>query len=351
MRKFWRGLLLMLSGLLLINVAIPTVAASVNANQALVQFIEHKMTGKDGIYTNYLATSNADDSVATGHQYLSESAGYYLQYLAQTKQKRKFRAFYKQTKRTFYRQSVFLYRFDPHHPEKYQVNATIDDLRIIAALLKYDDINHTTKYQTEIKRLYKGLSSQVKQAGLLTDMYSLTTHTHNQTVTLCYQDLAILRRLDQKSYRKAVRVVTAGKISHRVPLYYQSYQLKTGHYSQAQLVTPQLLITFLHLAEVGKLPSDSLNWLKQRVATQTLYNAYSLTGQAKNHDTAAANYALALMIGQTVHDQQLSTAAEKVLLTMQVTDQNSPLYGSFGDPQTKQVYSFNELTALVALNQ
>lgn len=36
---------------------------------------------------------------------------------------------------------------------------------------------------------------------------------------------------------------------------------------------------------------------------------------------------------------------------MQVTDAHSAIYGSFGDPQTKQDYSFNELTALVALNQ
>lgn len=34
-------------------------------------------------YTNYLAQAGPDEHVATDHQYLSESAGYYLQYLAQ----------------------------------------------------------------------------------------------------------------------------------------------------------------------------------------------------------------------------------------------------------------------------
>lgn len=42
---------------------------------------------------------------------------------------------------------------------------------------------------------------------------------------------------------------------------------------------------------------------------------------------------------------------KKVLLSMQVTDKKSEIYESFGDSKTKQVYSFNELNALVALNQ
>lgn len=77
------------------------------------------------------------------------------------------------------------------------------------------------------------------------------------------------------------------------------------------MVTPQLLITFLHLAEVDKLPKDSLNWVKQKVDTQTLYNAYSVTGKAEDKSTSAANYAIAMMIGNAVHDDQLYDAAKK----------------------------------------
>lgn len=66
----------------------------------------------------------------------------------------------------------------------------------------------------------------MKQAGLLTDMYSLDSKTHNQLVTLCYQDLSVLKKLDSRSYHKALRVVEEGKISREVPLYYQSYNLK-----------------------------------------------------------------------------------------------------------------------------
>ena len=76
-----------------------------------------------------------------------------------------------------------------------------------------------------------------------------------------------------------------------------------------------------------------------------------LPGKAEDKSTSAANYAIAMMIGNAVHDDQLYDAAKKVLLSMQVTDKKSEIYGSFGDSKTKQVYSFNELNALVALNQ
>ena len=337
MLKIWKRSLLILICLLATNFPNLVKADTVTSSDALVHFIDNKLTGKYGIYTNYLAKIGNDDTLATGHQYLSESSGYYLQYLAETKQNKKFRAFYALTKKTFYRQGVFLYRFDAKHPDKYQVNATVDDLRIISALVTYDKVNHTKKYQSEVKDLYKKLSVRVKQAGLL--------------VTLCYQDLSVLKKLDSKSYHKALRVVEEGKISREVPLYYQSYNLKDKKYAKDKLVTPQLLITFLHLAEVDKLPKDSLNWVKQKVDTQTLYNAYSVTGKAEDKSTSAANYAIAMMIGNAVHDDQLYDAAKKVLLSMQVTDKKSEIYGSFGDSKTKQVYSFNELNALVALNQ
>ncbi|MCR4913760.1 glycoside hydrolase family 8 [Ligilactobacillus salivarius] len=351
MLKIWKRSLLILICLLATNFPNLVKADTVTSSDALVHFIDNKLIGKYGIYTNYLAKIGNDDTLATGHQYLSESSGYYLQYLAETKQNKKFRAFYALTKKTFYRQGVFLYRFDAKHPDKYQVNATVDDLRIISALVTYDKVNHTKKYQSEVKDLYKKLSIRVKQAGLLTDMYSLDSKTHNQLVTLCYQDLSVLKKLDSRSYHKALRVVEEGKISREVPLYYQSYNLKDKKYAKDKLVTPQLLITFLHLAEVDRLPKDSLNWVKQKVDTQTLYNAYSVTGKAEDKSTSAANYAIAMMIGNAVHDDQLYDAAKKVLLSMQVTDKKSEIYGSFGDSKTKQVYSFNELNALVALNQ
>ena len=62
----------------LVSAATPAWASQANPQAALVKFVSQKLTGKYGIYTNYLAQAGSDEHVATGHQYLSESAGYYL---------------------------------------------------------------------------------------------------------------------------------------------------------------------------------------------------------------------------------------------------------------------------------
>lgn len=101
MLKIWKRSLLILICLLATNFPNLVKADTVTSSDALVHFIDNKLTGKYGIYTNYLAKTGNDDTLATGHQYLSESSGYYLQYLAETKQNKKFRAFYALTKKTF----------------------------------------------------------------------------------------------------------------------------------------------------------------------------------------------------------------------------------------------------------
>lgn len=55
--------------------------------QALLQFIQNKMTSEHGIVTNYIDTNQTEET-ATGHEILSESAGLMLRYLALSGQKR-----------------------------------------------------------------------------------------------------------------------------------------------------------------------------------------------------------------------------------------------------------------------
>lgn len=61
----------------------------------------------------------------------------WLLYLAEAHRWRYFRQFYGVTRRTFYKDGQFSYRYDPRSGKRYGVNATLDDLRIIRALLVY----------------------------------------------------------------------------------------------------------------------------------------------------------------------------------------------------------------------
>ena len=269
------------------------------------KFIDVKMVGKFGIYTNYLERKTANKSDATGHQYLSESSGLYLLNLAYSNNKREFIKFYNITKRNFYHDGVFIYRLDINHRKKYQVNATIDDLRIIKALLIYDQIHRTNYYQSESEKLFKNLKEKVESKSYLVDYYSINDKKKSKNVTLSYQDVQLLKKFDRKLYRKSLKLVKEGSISKKVPLYQQSYSLVTKKFNTKRIVTAQCLLTMEHLAEVHKLPVASQKWLIKKIKLNRLYNVYNYKGVAIDKNKAASNYALATIIGKTLANEKL----------------------------------------------
>ena len=106
------------------------------------------MVQKAGIYTNFNNEQKKSDK-ATGHDMLSESSGLWLEYLAQTHQNKAFREFYQHTKKYFDQGRQFSYRIDDKTKKKSDVNATIDDLRIIRALQIYAHNTNSEKYRRE----------------------------------------------------------------------------------------------------------------------------------------------------------------------------------------------------------
>lgn len=167
---------------------------------------------------------------------------------------------------------------------------------------------------------------------------------------MSYQDIQLIKKFDNKLYAKSLRLLTKGFISKKVPLYQQSYNLKTEKFTTKNINMAQCLLTMEHLAEVRKLPVASQKWLQKKVELNQLYNIYSRKGKAVDRNQSASNYALAALIGRTTSNEKLYRSAIKSLIAFQVSDTSSKIYGSFGDKKTNQVYSFNELLALLALS-
>jgi hypothetical protein len=71
-----------------------------NQEKLLFQFVDNKMITNEGIYTNYLNIKKSDQNNAVGHEMLSESSGFWLEYLIYQHKYKKFREFYKKTKKT-----------------------------------------------------------------------------------------------------------------------------------------------------------------------------------------------------------------------------------------------------------
>ncbi|WP_268912471.1 glycosyl hydrolase family 8 [Lentilactobacillus sp. SPB1-3] len=325
----------------------------VKRSNQLRDFIQNNLLVKKGIYTN-LNNHKQSTEYATGHEMLSESSGMWLTYLALSKQNESFHQFLSQTNKTFGQGSQYSYRYDPDADKQADVNATLDDLRILRSMVIYDAVSKTTHYQKVAARKFAELSQNVIKNGQLTNFYDLKLQKGTDNGSLAYFDLKTLKYFEsatkkgRKEYQHQLRVLEHGYLGDVFPLYAASYDWKTKQYSQKALNGSEALEVLLHLAEVGKLKKTSLNWLRLQVDQHQLANTYTVTGQIVDKNQSPANYGLAAMVFANVHDQEYYQKAMKIVWQSQVNEPSSKLNGGIGIVKTNEFYSYNNLVSLLA---
>ncbi|WP_040471561.1 hypothetical protein [Lentilactobacillus kisonensis] len=339
------------------EVLIPKTLAKKHANSAaerhLLTFIQKKLLTKNGLYTSTVSQSGQSD-LASGHDMLSESVGMWLDYLNASKQPQAFRRFYAHAKATFDQGPQFSYRYDPTNHRQYSVNATLDDLRIIKALMVYDALNHTDRYQKEATKRFTVLAKNCIGKGQLVNYYDVAQKRAAKSGSLAYFDLQTLHYFEsatangKKDYQQQLRVVQNGYLGDVFPLYHASFNWERKQYSSANLNTSEALEVLLHLAEVGKFKAASKNWLVFQVSRHALKNSYRITGEVADDGQSVANYALAALIFATIGDRSHYQMAMKLVWGEQIKDKQSPIRGAVSNRKVPIAYSFNNLTALNA---
>ncbi|CAJ1184890.1 hypothetical protein CPR19092_LGOLGGFK_00845 [Companilactobacillus paralimentarius] len=325
----------------------------ISNEKELQHFIENKMMTKKGIYTNYKKQSYKKN-VARGHELLSESSGMWLEYLIYTHQYKKFREFYRETKKTFDQGSQFSYRYTPATNKKFDVNATLDDLRIIRALQMYADQTGNKNYKKEAARRFGSLQKNTMSNGKIASFYDVKTKKASDDGSLAYYDFSTLKyfestsKQNKKMYKKQLAVVQNGYLGDAFPLYASSYNWSNKTYSNNDLNTSEALETLLHLSEIGKLKQVSLNWLKNQVDRNTLYNGYSVNGNVVSRSHSAGSYALAAMIFAKQGNKRMYQKAMKLTWKYQMKNEKSAIYGGIGIEHQNEAYSYNNLTTLLA---
>lgn len=308
-----------------------------------------------GFVTNYKAHKDQNKTeLATGHDQLSESAGLWLRHLALTGTQEQFDKFYKETKKKFFADGQFTYRINADGT-KSNVNASIDDMRIINALIEAEQRFDDPKYQKEIKSLVSTFKKQSIQNGMLVDFYDVKTKKPAHQVSLYYLDIKDMgyiyktAGLSKKDLEFEYHILKNGYISNSFPLYHTRYNYNTGKYEDGkQINIIESLLSILYLSEIGQEKSQSIQFVKNAVTTGTLYNAYNSDGTPADKSQSAASYAIAAMIGKEIGDQKLYQQAIKIVQNFQIMNPSSPIYGGIGDQNTLQVYSYNNLMALLA---
>ncbi|MBH5317532.1 hypothetical protein I6N90_06840 [Paenibacillus sp. GSMTC-2017] len=322
--------------------------------EILLRYLKEEQYGQFGTYTNRL-DSDQRNLVTTGHEVLSESAGLMMKYYAAKKNREAFEREWETAKQVFDQETSLSYRYSPKLNKRYPVNAAVDDLRIIRALYDSTEIFEDSRYVDEANKYASTFVDHTIVDDKLYDFYDEKYKTVNAFITLCYIDLATLSKLPLTEHSSMqlqtnmLDIIEAGYLSDKFPFYETRYYYADNRFETAEINMVEAMLTVLHLAEVGNHKEASLLYIKEHVKNGTLFGRYSKEGKPATDIRSTALYAIAAMIGHQVDDEELYKDSISEMKKFQIGDQSSPLYGGFGDPNTGQAYSFDNLMALYAL--
>lgn len=322
-----------------------------------LEFITKKMSSQDGgIYTNFLDT-NASGDLAGGHQILSESEGIIMLYYIKTNNKEAFdKHFEIVTNKFLMDDGLIRWRISEKTNEVNDVSASIDDLRIMRSLLYAYSKWKDEKYINIFEKINNGLLKNNIYNGMITNFYDSQSKVLDDNINLSYIDLYTMEIIakGEKNYWKKIKtkgleIINSGYISDELPVYKKSYNLKVKKYDKDNKINMiDSLMVVLHLSEIGQQKSRTISWIKEQINSGALYGEYDVvTAQKMSNIESTAIYALTARIAKNIDDDELYNKSIEKMITLQIKNTNSDIYGSFGDEKTLMVFSFDNLQALL----
>lgn len=324
-----------------------------NHQTILASFIKQEMiNAAGGIRTNY-QESKEELAFATGADVLSESQGLLMLYAGLEEDKELFEQSLSFVEEVLLSGKLISYRY-AENSGRYSVNAAIDDLRIIRALLAASEIFDEKQYQQTAQIFARNLYTINVQDERLLDFYDERYEQAGNMLTLCYADLLTMQQLAEQDPKwedvltHSLSLVQGGYLGDDFPLFATYYDYASESYSAVDIETSQALITAINLAEMGLCPKATIDYIKEAAVSGHLYGRYSSGGAAVGNVQSTAVYALAAILGHTVGDAQLVEAALKQMTLLQIKEESHVLYGAFADENSLAAYSFDNLYALLA---
>lgn len=317
-------------------------------------FLNSEMiTPQGGVRTNYLDKAHNAD-FATGAEVLSESMGLIMLYAVGTGDEGLFQRSLAFVQEYLDTGTILSYRYGKDGA--YPVNAFVDDMRIIRALILADNLfdgHYSGIALTYADRLYQTNVNDHKAYDMHDDKHDI----RNDFITLCYIDLYTMRLLggyDDKwmdVYKDMRDIAAGGYISDDFPMYATSYSYASSRYSDGDINMIEAALTALNLARIDDCPQRTIDYLKDMIRNGAVYSVYSRDGVKKSTMESTAIYAICALIAREVQDEEMYTMCIDKMNGFQIVDDTSEVYGAFADPVSLDLYSFDNLMALLAYRQ
>lgn len=312
-----------------------TVIPSSNESRQTKMFIDQKLSKNGGVYTNY-NNYKSIGNITKGHDVLSESQGLYMLYSVYTNDKESFdKSFNFLAKKMMLKNGLVSWRTVNNKKDK--ASSLIDDLRIVEALYYAYSLWGDDNYKYYLIKI---------SAGIVNQYPVLRNFQKSSEINLSYLNIKAIKIVAMifpkwsKNIKTAENILNNGYISDTYPLYYEKYNFKSQKYENLDIL--QSIIAHLNSEDKTR-KKKFINWLEEnlskgnsdvlRINGVESTAVYSLTGE------------LALEVGNTKVADIMKEKIDQFKI-----NNNKDFSGSFGFLETKEFFSFDNLTAMMFLN-
>ena len=313
-------------------------------------FVENNLTTANGGVQMHV---NADSAASpSGQDVLSESQGLIMEYASLTENDDLFRSAYGYVQKKLDVNGLMRW-YGTENGQPAQVNALLDDLRVLRALSIQND--RTGEYEFAVKDRAKAIANgNFDEDGNLIDFYTFEDGSKAHRLTMCYADWQALDILAQnvperaESIAAAQETVDGAYLGDDFPFYANYYDYETQSYDESSLNMAEAMLTLLHQAKAGRLPEASLRWLHTQLAGNGVWARYDIHGNVLSNGRyqSAAVYAIIGRIAVACGDEELLTQATARMESFRCLEKGSGLNGAFAETLSGAA-SFDQCMALV----
>lgn len=323
----------------------------------LAFLVTHMTDDSGGVYTNLRSDHDLQLNVANNHQILSESVGLLMEYAVRSGNELLFQTQFYFLRNFLITDERFIrWVYDPDGIlDNVHTNATIDDLKIIHALLKAAELWGTSEYERTADQLAEALKQYVLLEHYeLPDFYDWLHRSPADTITSSYLDLPALSMLAERDSawkevnRRAEQLLYEAALPNG--LFWKTYRIDKNEWlEQDHFNMIDVLYAALHLEKAGHNAEATRSFL-ERVWERDgkLYAAYDQNEQVVDDIVSPAVYALAYRLLHRGDTRLLAGQVYDELAQLAIRDDQSPYYGGFVEITTLEAYSFDHLQVLLS---
>ncbi len=323
--------------------------AKTPAEQTL-HFIETRLTTPAGAVFSGYRVKNGE--VVPGDTLLSESQGLLMLWAAQSGDQACFDRIWRAVRDSMSSGGLTAWRVV--NGTMADVNASLDDLRIIEALMLADA--RWGMYGHEAAARAEALYDHCIRDGLMRDFASLKGNTTAEDVTLCYMDVSAMQAAAVYDPRweaaaaqaKALLKAEDSLISKELPLYHTRYDAEKQVFTSDTVQMNEACVAVLNAVRAGAAFPQTLDWLENTLAVGPVYARYGADGRVLPgyEYESNATYALLVQIGAAAGRERMTQLAMERMERKRSFD--AAMHGGYGEASSAEHFTFDELEAMLA---